>query len=331
MKNLIFVSVLVLFSLMGVAQSDTLFTSTNKKIPCKIYEINEFEIKYRLAQALDGPIYVIDKSTISKYTLSNGFTERFIRDEMSLENEHKEILGNRQVIKINPFGFAFDHVTLSYEQVIKVGMNLDIELGYINSGLTNSSAYGTNGFQNYNGNPPYTVGAYIKPGVKFFLGQDFSVKGLKYAHPLKGRYIKLDIAISYLNFQNVQSYIAVPAIYPSPYTYSTVSTDLNSVAYGGFINYGRQFILGNILTLDYYFGIGFTGQSSSYSNPNYLSTLNQNYGYYGDDQAKRVSNYYGFLRVPSLGLSFTTGLRLGFIIPNKKSNRKANVVTNKID
>ncbi len=327
MKKLIFIAVLLLSGLTGFSQADTIYTTRNKKIACKIYEINEFEVKYRFAQNLDGPIYVVDRATILKYTLANGFTERFIQDELSLENEHKDIINNRQVIKINPFGFAFNHISLSYEKVIKVGMNLDVEAGYINSSITNNSIYGANGLQNYSGTLPQSVGAYIKPGIKFFLGQDFSVKGLKYAHPLKGRYLKLDLALSYLNFQNLKANVSSYGIYPNPTTYSIVTTDLNSIAYGGFINYGRQFILGNIITLDYYAGIGFTAQTNSYSNPNYLSTLYQQYGYYINDQAKNVSNYYGFLRVPSFGLSFTAGLRLGYIIPAKTPVKKINTVT----
>lgn len=307
---------------MSFSQSDTLFTGKGQKIACKIFEINETEIRYRLASALDGPVYVVDKTTIIKYTLSNGFTERLLPDEMSLENEHKEILGNRQVIKIHPFGLAFNHLSLAYEQVIKVGMNLDVEVGYINSTITNNALFGNNGVTSVSGSP-FIVGAYIKPGLKFFLGQDFSVRGLKYAHPLKGRYIKLDLAIAYLSFQNVQYnvYANNPYPYYGAVTYTTVSTDLNSVSYGGFVNYGRQFILGNFLTLDYYFGAGFTAQSHSYSNPKYLSTINQyNGGYNYNDQGNNISNYYGFVRVPTIGLSFAAGFRIGYILPSKKSH-----------
>lgn len=322
MKRSIFISVLFFCVVTCFAQSDTLFTNKSKKIPCKIYEINEFEIRYRMAGAIDGPLYIIDKSTITKYTLSNGYTEILLPDELSLENEHKEIIGNREVIKINPFGFAFNHVTVSYEKVLKVGMNLDVELGYINNSINNNDIFN----QNFNGNgSPFLTGAYLKPGVKFFLGQDFSVRGLKYAHPLKGRYIKLDLAGSYLNYQNVQL-TAYNTVY-NPYTTVTttvVSTDVNAVAYGGFVNFGRQFILGNILTLEYYFGIGFTAQSISYSNPEVKSLQNPSYGY--QDFSNRLGNYYGFGRIPGIGLSGTCGFRIGYIIPSKKSYRPAQAV-----
>lgn len=306
MKKIIFSLVFACLALVGFSQSDTLYTIKNQKIPCKIYEINEFEIKYRMANVVDGPIYVVDKTTVRKYTLSNGFTEMLLQDEMSLQNEHREILGSRQVIKVHPFSFSANHISLAYEKVIKVGMNLDVEAGYINSGIT------TNNYNLY-GNAYWgsSSGVYIKPGMKFFLGQDFSVKGLKYAHPLKGRYFKFDLAISYLSFRNVSAYM-----YNNTYTQPVmVKTDINTIAYGGFVNYGRQFILGNLFTLDYYIGAGVTGQSNSYSN----SSVNTNYGL----DARYISNYGGFFRTPGIGLSFTGGFRLGYIIPEKPAKQKS--------
>jgi len=287
-------------------------------------EINESEIKYKWAGNIDGPIYFIDKASVIKYALSNGFVARLVPDELSIENEHKEILGNRQVIKISPFSAAFSHISVAYESVIKVGMNLDIEGGYINSEI-NSDA--SNMFRTGLNNSTHNSGVFIKPGIKFFLGEDFSIKGLKYAHPLKGRYVKLDLAISYINFQDLSMVYYSQNNYPynGVQTVRTVYSNLNTVAYGGFVNYGRQFILGNILTLDYYAGIGFTGQTETYSNPDFFTnpfgTGNQQQYYYGNER-NYTSNYHGFIRVPTLGLSFTAGFRVGYIIPQKESRKK---------
>jgi hypothetical protein len=320
MKKIAFSFVLILCVIISFSQSDTLFLQKNKKVACKIIEINEFEIKYRSAENLDGPIYIIDKSTVNRYKLSNGFTELFIPDELSIENEHKEILSNRQVIKINPFSFAFNHISFAYESVIKVGMNLDVEAGYINSEINPEVS---TLFKSGLNNSIHNSGMYFKPGIKFFLGEDFSIKGLKYAHPLKGRYIKLDLAVSYINFQDLSH---VYSSYYNNYSVATqtVYSNMNAVAYGGFVNYGRQFILGNILTLDYYAGVGFTGQSITYSNPNFFTNpfpnAQNNYYNYGNDK-NNTSNYYGFLRVPTLGLSFTAGFRIGYIIPHKDTKK----------
>lgn len=303
-----------LIALSGWSQSDTLFTNKHKKIPCKISEINDSEIKYKRAESPDGPLYVVDKSTIIKYTLASGYTELLMRDELSLENEHSEILGNRQVIKIHPFSFAFNHLSFSYENVIKVGMNLEIEAGLINSSLSPNQGIALSGRINQN---PFYSGAYIKPGMKFFLGQDFSVKGLKYAHPLKGRYIKLELAYSFVKYEGLEKMIYT-GNYPNG-TYNIISSDLNTSAYGGFVSYGRQFILGNVLTLDYYVGVGFTGQSYSFTNPAYPVNNGGFSSYYSE--IGQVYNYHGFMRNPTLGLSFASGFKVGYIIPSKKKEK----------
>ncbi|MBA2610864.1 MAG: hypothetical protein H0U95_02765 [Bacteroidetes bacterium] len=324
MKKLFFSFAFLFISTIIFSQADTLFLQKNKKVACKIFEINDSEIKYKMAGNIDGPIYIIDKSTVTKYTLSNGFTELIMPDELSIEHEHKEIIGNRQVIKISPFGFAFNHISFGYESVIKVGMNLDIQAGYINSEINSDAAKMYSSGMN---NSTHHAGFYFKPGVKFFLGEDFSIKGLKYAHPLKGRYIKLDLAVSYINFQDLSLVYYSQNNYPynGVQTIRTVYSNLNTIAYGGFVNYGRQFILGNILTLDYYVGMGFTGQSETYSNPDFFTnpfgTNNQQY-YYAGKERNYTSNYYGFLRIPTVGLSFTGGFRIGYIIPSKNLRKK---------
>lgn len=336
MKNSILTLLLVFLVSIAFSQSDTLYTKKQQKIVCKITEIGEFDIKYTLADNPNGPIYVINRSGVIKYTLANGYTELILPDEMSIENEHSAIIKNRRAIKIQPFSFANNQVSLAYEKVIKVGMNLDVELGYINNSInrnpvinsnTNLFNYSYYGYYSYGyyqiPEKVFYTGAYVKPGVKFFLGQDYSIKGMKYAHPLKGRYIKLDLAFSYLNFQNVKrldySYNG------STGQYVTKSTNINSFAYGGFVNYGRQFILGNILTFEYYVGVGYTGQSNSYSNADFLLTNSPyNYGKV-EDAAQRISNYHGFQRLVNNGLSATAGFRIGYILPDKKMASHKNI------
>lgn len=321
MKNLIAsISMIVLCSA-GYSQSDTLFTKTKKKIPCKIAEINDQEIKYKLEAIPDGPLYVISKDKIYKYTLASGFSEQIVRDELSLENEHADIINKRTVIKIQPFGLMNSNVSVALEKVLKVGTNLDIEMGYINSSINNKPMIRNNVYTTY-GRTPFFTGFYLKPGLKFFLGQDFSIKGLRYAHPLKGRYLKFDLAVSYLNFQNVARDIQIRSqTYPYYYTRTTLYTNISSVAYGAFINYGRQFILANALTLEYYIGIGYSGNATTYSNPDFNKNHNVN-GYYATgNEYVNISNYHGFFRLADFGLSATAGFRIGYILPNKQSKK----------
>lgn len=321
MKKLLLTSALICFFVIGYSQGDTLYTKAQKKIPCKIVEIGESDIKYKILENLDGPMYSINVSKVFKYTLANGYTEILKPDELLIENQHAEIMNNKSVIKVQPFSFVNNQISVAYEQVIKFGMNLDVELGYINNSISPSTA-NNNQFYTANMAPAFCSGAYIKPGVKFMLGQDFSLKGMKYAHPLKGRYIKLDLAFSFMNFQDIYDYdYSYSGYYPQPQTYTTTSQDLNTFGYGAFVNYGRQFILGNIISLEYYIGVGVSGQSFSYNNTKVVETgTSYNYyGYYGSSEAKYISNYHAFFRMPDVGISGTLGFRLGYIIPEKKT------------
>jgi hypothetical protein len=317
MKKLLLTTSIVLFSILTYSQTDTIFTKKKEKIACKITEIGEFDIRYRLAGLTDGPIYTVNRLSVVKYTLSNGFTEVIVPDELLLENEHRDIIANRSVIKIHPFSMVNNQFSFAYEKVIKVGMNLDIEAGFSNSNINPQTGLGVS-------NTIFNSGFYIKPGVKFFLGQDFSIRGLKYAHPLKGRYIKLDIAVSYLNYQNMRRFEST-GTYPSVVT-RTINSDMNVVSYGGFVNFGRQFILGNVLTLDYYAGMGFTGINYSYSNSSIVSGTQTTGRYLSGGnfiEGRYVSNFHGFLRTSFLGMSFTAGFRLGYIIPEKTTRTKS--------
>jgi len=330
MKKLGFIFLFMALLFTGYSQSDTLYLKGNKKIPCKITEIGEAEIKYKTPDNLDGPVYVVSLSKVYKYTLAIGTSVLVTPDELSVENQHTEILNSRSVIKIHPFSFVNNQISVAYEQVIKMGTNLDVELGYINNGIMPGTA-GSN-FYTSSGKTAPLNGFYLKPGVKFLLGQDYSLKGMKYAHPLKGRFLRLDLVFSYMNYQNVagtisQTYSSSPVPpFTQTITTTTRNSDINVLGYGGMINYGRQFILGNIMTFEYFVGVGVTGQSYSYNN----STTETNtyvydpYSpvyypqYYGSDDAKYISNYHAFFRIPEVGLSGIFGLRLGFIVPEKK-------------
>ena len=41
-----------------------------------------------------------------------------------------------------------------------------------------------------------------------------------------------------------------------------------------------------------------------------------------DIDAKRISNYHGFIRASNMGLSVTGGFRIGYIIPDKCTKTK---------
>lgn len=302
---LFFVMTLVTEIILG--QSDTLFL-IEKKLSCKIIEIGETEIKYRLASSPNGPLYVTNKKNIIKYKLSNGFEEKVVIDTLPVGLLPKEFVGSRSVVKIQFSHLFVGCISVAYEKVVRKGINLEVEAGLTNNSFHRNETLKSFGTYSDVG-APFGYCFYLKPGIKLLLGKDFSKKRLKYTHPLKGRYIHFDLAISYVKLKDLFRY--------STYDYwgnpTKIVTNVSSVAYGGFISYGRQFLLSRSFTFDYYFGLGYTLQTNVYSNPDFVERKVY------DDRAKSISRYGGFARDRWIGYSVTAGVKIGYVIPSKKT------------
>jgi len=67
---------LVILTLLGLALTtkaqDQLFKKDNSKLLVKITEVSPDEIKYKLFNNLNGPIYVVNKSEVSLLIYENG-------------------------------------------------------------------------------------------------------------------------------------------------------------------------------------------------------------------------------------------------------------------
>lgn len=301
-KKIALLLFLSFFVTKAFAQTDTLVTRQGAKIPCKILEIGEDEIKYKKAENIDGPTYSTSKNKLKEMIFANGTREFLKTDELALDNRSTpELLSETRVVKLEPFSPFLNYICVGYEQMLKVGTNLEFKLGYVNSGINSNNRYNY-----YNSNGP--TGGFVKAGVKFLLGQDFVMRGIKYAHPLKGRFIRLDVDLVALNFQNLQNNYYVP--YNNGYSGYFVHTtsNMNAYSYGFFVTYGRQFVLGDIMTLDYYVGLGASGQSVNYTNPGFLG--NNSYS------ELNLGNYYSHYRSPS-SFSGQFGLTLGYIVKKK--------------
>ena len=151
-KLILFTVFLALYSLgysqtdsIKVVKYDTLVTAYNYKIACKVTEIGEDEIKYKKAEMPDGPVYVIGKEKVRQIIFANGVKETIKRDELSMVPA-PEVINQRRAIKIHPFSPMFNKITVGYEQVLKMGINLEAKAGYVNSNISKGSYSSINGF-----------------------------------------------------------------------------------------------------------------------------------------------------------------------------------------
>ncbi|MCW3076740.1 MAG: hypothetical protein JWO32_1349 [Bacteroidetes bacterium] len=311
MKKIVVLLILSFPPVFSFSQSDTLYTINNEKIACHVIEINSFEIKYRKYQASDLILYTANNAFISRYKLINGFTETVSHNHHDSLSALKELTGQLPAtIRVHPFSFLLNHVSISLEKVIKRGMSLNLELGYIcsffNSTLNTAPAGLLHTSSSYSG-------YYIKPGFKLYVNKNNAFETLKSSHPLNGYYVKIDMALSEINYHGFST-----VIYPSGTRPAEVFTDFKTIAYGGYINFGKQNFLASRITLDGYLGLGFTGQMFGFDDYNYLLAKNFNYT---NANLETIYQYHGFMRAPE-GLSITGGLSIGYVLQSKSARLK---------
>jgi hypothetical protein len=236
---------------------DTLITIKNEKIPCKVTKISDYEIEYKKVNDPEATVFTTAREKVKEIRWSNGKKELLMPDEMDV-NLERQILDKRSAIKFHFFSPIASQLTFSYEHCLKVGTNIEFSAGLINNSIL------------YNSSSPNLIqGLLFSGGVKFLLGEDFYVAGLKYAHPLKGRFIKPEIDFSsfVIRGETMNTGSTYNNGYYTPGPIYVTDQRITSAAL--IINYGRQFVLGNILTFGYSVGLGYAFTSSKYTNASY--------------------------------------------------------------
>jgi len=314
------------------AQSDTLFLKNGKTIASKIIEVNEFDIKYKRADLPDGPTYNLNKESIKKIKYSNGVEESVMLDELVVQQNISKVLQQRQVIKFHVFDIPTGKISFGFEQVHKVGFSTDYKFGMFNSNLM--SSFGGNDFEYRSIYNPYGArfagGTFVRAGAKFLIGQDFTNKGTRRSHPLAGHYFRFEALLSYIQFEDIKYHMSVPTPssvnnpYPQP-NYIEKKTDCTNYNYGFTLTYGRQFVLDNMITLEYYIGLGYCGSSYSFTQNDFgvNGPIYQNNNYYYNYNGRYNSNRNQNLLVAQRLGSYVTdsaGFSIGYILnkPAKK-------------
>ncbi len=282
--------------------SDTIVTKYNEDIVCKITKITDSEIEYKKSAEADAIVYVISKDKVLQIRYANGTVEVIKRDEMDMNAEY-EILDKRQAIKFHFFSPFRDYLAFTYEKSIKMGTNLELSAGYINTSMFKMGLW-----DEYDRD---ISGAFFGGGAKFNLGNSYYMKGMKYSHPLKGKYFKPEIMYTGYTVQNLEYNITT-----GTYPYQTDSTyisnkHVNSISI--MLNYGNQYILGNVMTFGFSFGIGYSIGWSSYTNQGMVDAMNQSNNYFYD-LWDYDANMFNHVRTGGTNsLAFSSTITLGYI------------------
>lgn len=171
--------ILLILNTVSLCAQDKIVSLGKDTIKCFIHEIGDTEIKYSMEGYRADLLFGIDKNKIKDVIFADGRTLHFkdsMHDPSYYENQRKNAL------KINFLSPLFGSTGFSFERSLGVARSIEGDLGII--GL---------GFNNIYNNPK---GIYLKCGYKFIKGPDYYLKGMHYAHILKGAYIKPEIAFS---------------------------------------------------------------------------------------------------------------------------------------
>ncbi|MDP4275098.1 MAG: hypothetical protein Q8907_12535 [Bacteroidota bacterium] len=215
MKKLIVMLILISFSLYNLySQQDTIVKRNNERIACKIKEISSDEIKYQTPE--NDILKGIDKTEVTKVILSSGVVMNFQNPMYNQENYADQ---KKNCLKFKLLSPLFQYSDFTYERSLKPGASMELSLGIIGLGKHYGDKLG---------------GSSFRLGYKFIKSPDFYLKGLRYAHILKGMYFRPEAAVS---------------------VYEKNSTDIFSTAMLFVV--GNQWVFNNILAVDLYFGLGY--------------------------------------------------------------------------
>lgn len=292
MKSLSTLLILFLFgSACSLYAQDTLFYKNGSRQTVKILEVGLDDLKYRDYQSQDAPVFAVDKSDLKKVVFADGNKLVFEEDILSLTIS-SDAAKKTNAIKFEFFSPLYASFGVGFEHLIKKGVALETKAGAIGPG-----------FDPGDENPG---GGYLRVGVKFMNSPDYYVRGMKRTHPLRGGYIKPEFTFSKFGVDRMTDSYNYGTTYPYYTTYTQTTTRVNYTNYAFNLIFGKQRILGDIMTFDWYVGVGYGFQTSDYEETNLNSNVDEDLSYY----PRAYSFLYGGKDFP---MTFTGGMTLGFL------------------
>jgi hypothetical protein len=269
MKTKIQMTLVLLFSVtILLAQEkfeDKLIKRDGKIISCKVREIGDDEIKYSEEGMRSDILIGIDKNKVASIVFADG-REMKMADSMS--NSEDYAIQRKNAFKVNlflPISGAFE---LGYERSLVPGRSFDSSFGIIYASHNEGSSMEASG-------------VFLKAGYKFIKDPDFYLKGMRYAHILKGSYVKPELAFSTFTFNPSYNSVQIPA---------NQRTSVTKLAI--MLNAGKQVVYSNRFLFEWFIGAG--------------------YVLGGSDETYR---YFAFIGGGNTGSAFvmTGGIRVGLL------------------
>jgi len=279
-------------------KEDLIVKKDGSSLKVKILDLGADVVTFKLYNNPDGPTMSLKKSEIKTITIDGQVVYEYKIDPYSVSNQ--AILDKNSSLKFHFFSPLNRHVAFSYEWMNKPGFNWELGAGVIGPGVSSINVLKDRD----------PKGAFIRFGPKLLLGSssDIEIEGARYAHPIKGKYFKIEMILNAVN---------VKYTFDSAFYYGYGGTESYTKKYQSIVLhliYGRQFIFGNTITVSWYGGVGYGFESSTtvgtISNSDWL-----------DFDTRRYSHIYFGEKFP---MTWTFGFTVGYILkaPEFLSNKK---------
>lgn len=296
--NRMVVIILFLLASSTVIAQDKIFMKKGEVIKAKITEIGVAEIKYKLFDEPDGPVYVIEKDRLLKIEFENGRKASY---KTSLKDPELYDDQSKHAVKFNFLSPLFGHTWLAYEKSLKPGRSLELSLSIIGLGkdISTEDYYydpNTNTSHDYKRG---SAGAAVGFGYKFIKTPDFINNGsVRFAHLLQGSYLK---PIVYTGFYQENAIVNKA---------NMVTKEKKSIVYGTMmLELGKQWVIDNKVILDMFLGFGYS--LDNIRDHQYWQTYSDEYSAFHYTHGK-------IGRTP--GLAVNTGFKIGLLLGQEKSS-----------
>ncbi len=240
MKRL-FLLLLSFLALYTSNAQDKIFRKNGQVVKAKIIEVGTAEIKYKLTDSTESPIYVLEKDRISKIQYENGTVEKMTLDLKDPEQYTGQL---RKAIKIDFFGPLLGYTQITYEKSTSVGKSYELSLGIIGAGKSRLLDYSYNDIKLERRNQ---FGLFAAAGYKFSKLPDFLFGRTRFMHVMQGAYAK---PVVYLG-----NYSENVILYKGNNEYTA---ERKNITFGALqVELGKQWVFGDKFLIDGYWGLGY--------------------------------------------------------------------------
>ena len=205
---------------------DRIVKRDGESIFCKVHEVGSEEIKYSLPEYDFMVNFSIYKSQVDRILFENG--QELIIDHAeaaraSVETNSADLflVQKRNAIKFQFLSPIAGVTTLTFERALKPGQSIEASAGIIGLGFNN---------------PDDALGLGLRAGYKFIRNPDYYLEGMRYAHILKGGYVRPELVLA---------------------SYNLREENRNVTKAGIMLNIGKQWVFSDVFLVDLYVGAGY--------------------------------------------------------------------------